>query len=118
MREKKAFDMLYHSQNGITECPRSNFFAFVGDTLVTPADHVLHGNTRKLILELAETRFPVEERSMSLKELDDIDEAFVTSTTKRVLPICKINEIEIGNGLVGDRTKTIMSLFDAYTEAY
>jgi branched-subunit amino acid aminotransferase/4-amino-4-deoxychorismate lyase len=117
-REKKAFDILYHSQHGITECPRNNFFAFFGDTLVTPSEHILHGITRKLILQLAAKLFRVEERSLGLSELEGADEAFVTSTSKRVLPISRIDDREIGNGGVGARTKKIMQLFDDYTAGY
>ena len=117
-REKKAFDILYHSQNGITECPRNNFFAFFGDTLVTPSEHILYGITRKLILQLAAKQFQVEERTLGLNELEGADEAFITSTSKRVLPISRIDDREIGKGAVGDRTKAIMQLFDEYTAEY
>ncbi len=117
-RKQKAFDILYHSQIGITECPRSNFFAFIGDTLVTPSEYVLKGVTRKLVLELASTQFATEERSISLGEIEDIDEAFVTSTTKGVLPITRLDDRDIKNGTVGDRTRAIMRLFGNYTDGY
>lgn len=117
-REKKAYDILYHSENGITECPRNNFFAFLGDTLVTPSEHILHGITRKLILQLAPKQFQVEERMMRLDELEGADEAFVTSTSKGVLPITRIGDRKVGDGRVGDRTKAIMKLFDDYTAGY
>ena len=117
-REKKAFEILYHSQHGVTECPRSNFFAFLGNTLVTPSEYVLHGITRKLILKLAANKFSVEERMLSFEELRYVDEAFITATSKRVLPISKIDNIEINNGSVGRRTKTVMRIFDEYTEEY
>ena len=116
--EKKAFDILYYSQHGITECPRNNFFAFLGDTLVTPSEHILHGITRKLILQLAENHFQIEERTLGLSELEGADEAFVTSTSKCVLPITRINDRDVGDGKVGGRTKKIMQLFDAYTAGY
>lgn len=117
-REKRAFDILYHSQNGVTECPRSNFFIFRGDTLVTPKDHVLHGITRKLVLQLAGDQFPIEEQAVSFGELEAADEAFVTSTSKCVLPIVRIDDSDVGNGSVGARTKTIMRLFANYTDGY
>jgi D-alanine transaminase/branched-chain amino acid aminotransferase len=117
-QEKGAFDILYHSQNGVTECPRSNFFIFRGDTLVTPKDHVLHGITRKLVLQLARDQFPIEERAISFGELGAADEAFVTSTSKCVLPIVRIDDSDVGNGSVGARTKTIMRLFANYTDGY
>ena len=117
-REKKAFDILYHSENGITECPRNNFFAFIGDSLVTPSEHILHGITRKLVLQLAEKRFRVEERTLGLSELEGVDEAFVTSTSKRVLPVTRIDDRDVGDGRVGERTKAVMQLFDEYTAGY
>ncbi len=117
-REKKAFDILYYSQHGVTECPRSNFFAFLGDTLVTPSEHVLHGITRKLVLQIAGNHFRVEERRLSLDELEGADEAFVTSTSKRVLPVSRIDDRDVGDGVVGERTKKIMHLFDDYTAKY
>jgi len=117
-REKEAFDILYYSDNGVTECPRNNFFAFQGDTLVTPSSHILFGITREIILKLALVHFPIEVRKIEPGELSSIDEAFVTSTSKRVIPVTTIDGHKIGTGLVGDRTKTIMQLFDEYTENY
>jgi D-alanine transaminase/branched-chain amino acid aminotransferase len=117
-RKKRAFDILYHSQNGVTECPRNNFFIFRGNTLVTPKDHVLHGITRKLVLQLARDQFPVEERAISLSELDAADEAFITSTSKCVIPVVRIDDAHIGNGSVGSRTETIMRLFANYADGY
>ena len=117
-REKRAFDILYHSQHGVTECPRNNFFIFRRDTLVTPKDHVLQGITRKLVLRLARDQFPIEERAISFGELDAADEAFVTSTSKCVIPTVRIDDLDIGSGSVGARTKTIMRLFADYTDGY
>jgi len=117
-REKNAFELLYHSQHGVTECPRSNFFAFLGNTLVTPSEYVLHGITRNLIIKLAANQFQVEERMLSVEELHNVDEAFITATSKRVIPISKIDNTEINNGSVGHRTKAIMRIFDEYTEEY
>ena len=117
-REKDAFDVLYYSDNGVTECPRSNFFVFQGDTLVTPFSNILYGNTRKIILKLASDHFPTDVRMIDPGELSSIDEAFVTSTSKRVIPVTTIDTQKIGTGLVGERTRTIMKLFDEYTGNY
>ena len=117
-REQEAFDILYYSANGITECPRSNFFVFQGDTLVTPSAYVLFGITRAIILKLAVEHFPIEVRMIDPSELTSFDEAFVTSTSKRVIPVTTIGAQKVGTGLVGERTRTIMRLFDEYTENY
>ena len=117
-REKDAFDILYHSEHGVTECPRSNFFVFQGDTLVTPSSQILYGITREIILKLASDHFPVEVRKIDPEELSSIDEAFITATSKCVIPVTRIDDHQVGTGLVGDRTRTIMRLFDEFTANY
>jgi branched-subunit amino acid aminotransferase/4-amino-4-deoxychorismate lyase len=117
-REKGAFNMLYYHQNRVTECPRDNFFIFLGDTLITPKDDVLRGITRKQILHLSREHFSVEEREVSLQESSSADEAFTTSTSKGVIPIVQIDDHKIGSGSAGERTKTIMRLFQDYIESY
>jgi branched-chain amino acid aminotransferase len=110
--------MLYYYQNRVTECTRDNFFIFLGDTLITPKDDVLRGITRKQILRLSQGHFSVEEREVSLEELSFADEAFTTSTSKGVIPIVEIDDHRIGSGSAGERTKTIMRLFQDYMESY
>ncbi len=117
-REKGAFSMLYHNQNRVTECPRDNFFIFEGDTLITPKDDVLHGITRKQILRLSRKHFAVEEREVSLKELSSASESFTSSTSKGIIPIVQIDDHKIGSGSAGERTKTVMRLFQDYVESY
>lgn len=116
--EKKAFDILYYSERTVTECPRSNFFVFEGDRLVTPSDGILRGITRKIVLELASDHFPVEIRQIDPRELTEIDEAFVTSTSKGVLPVTAIDAHPVGSGRVGERTRKLMRLFAEYTASY
>ena len=117
-KARNAFDILYHSHHGITECPRNNFLAFIGDTLVTPSEHVLHGVTRSVVLELAASKFRIEERRMDFDEISSFDEAFVTSTSKAVMPVTTIDDEPVGDGKVGKRTKTLMGLFEDYTREF
>ncbi len=117
-REVDAFDILYHSQYGVTECPRSNFFIFQADTLVTPSSQILYGITREIVLKLASDHFPVEVRKILPEELSACDEAFVTSTSKCILPVTGIDAHQVGDGSVGDRTRRLMRLLDQYTAAY
>ncbi|KAB2844666.1 MAG: amino acid aminotransferase, partial [Melioribacteraceae bacterium] len=117
-REKNVFDILYYSQNGITECPRNNFFVFINDVLVTPKDFLLHGVTRKVVLEIAKKHWKVEERKLELIELNSADEAFITSTTKSIMPVTVIDDKKIGDGKVGDNTQKLMNLFKDYSLNY
>lgn len=117
-KARNAFDILYYTDRGVTECPRNNFFVFFGDTLVTPADNVLLGVTRKIVLDLAKEHFDVEERTLHFEELRHIDEAFVTSTSKGVLPVVEIDDRKVGRGTVGERTHTMMQILAEYMANY
>jgi branched-chain amino acid aminotransferase len=102
-----ADDILFYTSNhGITECPRANFFLVAADgTLVTPGEHILEGITRSRILRL--TGENVVEGSIALSELKTAREAFITSTTKQVLPVIAIDNQPIGNGKQGPITQRL-----------
>lgn len=108
IKEKNANDVLYHANNAITECPRSNFFMVTeNDEVITPAKNVLKGVTRKRILSL--TGVNIKEGQISPADLIDAKEAFISSTTKKVLPVLSINGKQIGNGQVGAITREIFN---------
>jgi branched-chain amino acid aminotransferase len=100
-----ANDALFVNEQGhVLEATRSNFFIFLGDTLVTPREGVLIGITRNVVLELARGSFPIEERPILMTELLAADEAFVTSSSREITPVVRIDERVIGDGKPGPRT--------------
>lgn len=106
IKENNADDVLYHNENAIRECPRSNFFIVnENDEVLTPSKNVLRGITRKKILQFSE--FNITEADINLKDIDDAKEAFITSTTKNVLPVLKIDGKMIGDGKPGRITSKI-----------
>ena len=112
-----ADDALFVSAQGhVQEATRSNFFIFRGDTLVTPREEVLLGITRNVVLELARGRFPIEERPILLEELAQADEAFVTSSSREIVPVVRIDEQVIGTGVPGPRTTELEQRFIAMVE--
>lgn len=111
-REVGAIEALYcDAQSAITECTTSNFFMFRGDQLITPMVDVLPGITRSAVLDLAGDLFEVIERPIYRNELAEADEVFITSTTKELMPIVRIDEQEIGSGHAGKRTLRLLELF-------
>ncbi|WP_266369255.1 aminotransferase class IV [Tellurirhabdus rosea] len=108
----KAQDVLYHKNGEISELSRSNVFLLNGNRLITPNRHILHGITRKTVLQLAKADFVIEERPVLLSELYDADEVFTTSSTKQVLPITQIGDLTIADGRPGERTKYLHERFE------
>ena len=97
MKENNADDILYHNNGFVTECPRSNFFVINKQhELVTPKQNILQGVTRKKIIDIAlKAGIEVAERDIHLNEIADAKEAFITSSTKRMLPVAKIDDIQM-----------------------
>jgi branched-chain amino acid aminotransferase len=92
LKQHAAADILYHQKGFITECPRANFFVVNSDgVLVTPKQNILNGITRKKILELAAPHLAVAERDLTLDEAKQCREAFITSTTKGILPVTSLD---------------------------
>lgn len=93
----KAFggqDILYTHDGMVRECPRSNIFMITAEgSIVTPNQHVLKGITRKNIISTAQNAgIKVEERPISLEEIKTSKGAFIASSTKRIIPVSKIDE--------------------------
>lgn len=108
LKEKGADDVLYHYNNRLTEFPRSNVFMVTKENvLVTPARHMLKGITRKNVLALAAEWMNVEERDIAVNELADAAEVFLASTTKRILPVVRINQQKVADGKAGPVTRKL-----------
>jgi len=112
-----ASDALFvNEQDYVLEGTRSNFFVFRGDTLITPYAGILLGVTRNTVLALAQGRFAIEERPILLSELAHVDEAFITSSSKEIMPVIQIDDIIIGSGKPGPHTFELEHRFIALVE--
>ncbi len=112
--DKVNFESIYITPDGeITEAMSSNFFLCKGGKLITaPVGRVLRGITREIILTLArENGFKIEERCPMESELAEAEEAFITGSVKEVLPVVRIGDQIIGNGMPGPVAKHLQRLF-------
>jgi branched-chain amino acid aminotransferase len=104
IKENNADDVLYDNGNEICECPRSNFFIVTkNDEIITPSKNILRGITRKKILGFSESK--ISEGTIKAADISNIKEAFITSTTKNILPVLKIDGKEVGDGNPGKITR-------------
>ena len=112
IKEKGATDVLYHQNNTVTEFPRSNIF-MVNDKgeLLTPQKNILEGITRKKLLHIAPSFMPVIEKNITVDEIKNAAELFMTSTTKRILPISQVDDTMIADGKAGPLTIALHNAF-------
>ncbi|WP_421877128.1 aminotransferase class IV [Marinoscillum sp.] len=115
VQRQGAFDVLYHHQGLMHELTRSNIFIVDSSgKIITPAERVLHGVTRKYLIQ---TLGNVEQRAISMQELFEAREVFITGTTKKVLPIVQIDDHQVSEG-PGPITQMIMNTFTNVEKSY
>lgn len=112
MKKFKAVDVLYHHNNIVHETSRANVFMVKGDKIYTAKKEILQGITRKRFIEAVNSEFKLEYKKFSFKKLLKADEVFITSTTKDVMPIKRIDKHKIGKGKTGKVCKKLIKLFN------
>jgi len=104
--------LLVDRKGKIKEGLSSNFFIIVGGRLITAGEEVLPGITRSIILEAANTAgIMVLLESPSYSQIKDCDEAFISSASRSILPLRKIDSMDIGKQAPGDITKLLSKCF-------
>lgn len=96
-REHVVYEVLLVDRDGfITEGSRSNVFFIKDGYLITPpSGMVLEGITRKQIIQLAaENDIPLKEEKVHYQNLNYFDGLFISGTSRRVLPVRRVNELE------------------------
>ncbi|WP_372610039.1 aminotransferase class IV [Aquicoccus sp.] len=93
--------LLDHADN-VTEGPGFNVFALKGDRVMTSDHGVLHGITRKTMIEMCRARgLTVETRALPLSELLDADEVFLSSSGGGAIPVSRVDDRIFGNDAPG-----------------
>ena len=100
--------LLVNEEGNVTECSYANIFWFEGDVLCTTKEDILPGITRQKVIE--NSPFKVEYKNISLENILNKKEVFLTQSTKGILPIIKIDDKVIGEGKPGKNTLTLRSI--------
>lgn len=91
----------------------SNFFAVRENTMWTAAEGVLAGITRATVLDCsARLNVSIRLEPVNLDDLALLDEAFITSASRGVLPLCRIDAVNLRLPAPGPVTAQIMQAFD------
>ncbi len=94
----------------VIEGATSNVFVVHGGRVATPPESagILPGITRAHVMaSAAAAGIPCEERELSLDEVCAADEVFITSSIREVVPVVRIDDRVVGNGLPGDIARAL-----------
>jgi branched-chain amino acid aminotransferase len=98
----------------VVEGATSNVFVVLSGRLVTPPEDagILLGITRARVLEVARSLgLDPELRALSLSELRDAEEVFISSSIRELLPVVRVDSTEIGTGKPGPLTCQLLRAF-------
>ncbi len=128
---KDVFEILLTHKGWILEGMTSNFYGITypviasaelrrarndeGATIITAQKGILLGVTRRAALRIARGQgMSIEYRPPLVNE--KFDEAFLTSSSRGVVPIVSIDDVPVGQGRVGEWTKTLSKAYQAYVQ--
>ena len=98
----------------ITEGSSNNAYIVKGNKIITRglSNDILHGITRASLLKYAaEAQMEIEERNFTPDEARDADEAFISSASTFVMPVVKVDGVEIGDGKPGSVSKRLREIY-------
>lgn len=101
----------------VTEGAASNVFVVRNGVILTPpkGPYLLPGITRDLILELATANdLPAREANITVSDLNGAEEIWLTSSTREVLPVTRLNDAPVGTSQPGPLWARMLALFQAY----
>ena len=111
--------LMLNADGYVVECSGDNIFYIKKDELVTPPTHVgiLEGITRNTVIELAKARgINVVEKVFTRHDLYISEECFLTGTAAEVIPVVKIDNRQIGQGVPGKMTRSLIQDFQHLTQ--
>jgi len=115
----KVEDAILIKNGVVTEGTASNVFLVKHGVLITPPTGLLllPGITRDLVIEIAKNNaIVVEEREIQEAELYDADEIWMTSSTREIAPVIRLNGETVGTGAAGPMWERVMDLYQEYKQ--
>ena len=90
----------------------------VREVTAYPKSNVLPGVTRSVVFDLAaEANVGVVRRGLTISDLLEADEVFVTNSNMGVMPVCRVERKAIGDDKPGSVTRDLMAAYVALVEA-
>ncbi len=113
--------LLINAKGFITEGTTNNFWFIQGQTIYTPDSNqgLLEGITRdKLFSIIKELGLNIKIGAWTIEQALKADEAFITSSTKGVVPVVKLSQWDIGTGHPGLITQQLRQNYEKMVDEY
>jgi len=116
---QSAYEGIIVNEDGfLMEGFSSNFYAILEGILYTAGHDILHGVARRIALIVAPEVIPVHFQPIHIDQLTKIEEAFLTSSSRGIVPIVKIDDVRIADGLPGASIRQLSKAYDHWVEEH
>lgn len=113
--QKGIFEALLVKNGRILEGMTSNFFYVRGGVVYTAQRDILLGVTRTMVIRAARgAGVQVRYSPLKLDQLPAVEEAFITSSSRGIVPVIQVDEVTVGQERVGELTKRLSAAYEAY----
>ena len=113
-----AYEVILLSEDGrYLEGLGSNFYAIAGEQIWAAIEGVLAGIAQQLVLHIAPARLPLIAEGLPRSRRREISEAFLTSSSRGIIPIVQIDGEAIGEGSPGPHTLALQEDYDRRAQA-
>ena len=117
--DQGAVEAILVRDGQVNEGAASNVFIVKDSVLITPpkGPFLLPGITRDLILELAAAHgIANREAVISAQDLMDAEEVWLTSSTREILPVTRLDNRMVGPGKPGQLWRKMINLYQDYKQ--
>jgi branched-chain amino acid aminotransferase len=115
----EVFEALLVQNNAILEGMTSNFFYIKEGVLGTARKNILLGVTRRSVIRvIRESGFSILYHPLKREQVPALSEAFLTSSSRGIVPIIQIDDTPVREGIPGQITKTLMRGYQDYVRSH
>ncbi len=112
------YDTILLDANGnMMEGLGANFYAIKDDMLFTAGEGVLGGIAQQIMFEIAPNILPVVKLPVNHADLEQVEEAFITSSSRGIVPIVEIDGFVLGDSTPGTQTRALRESYNRWVDA-
>lgn len=110
--------ILVGEDGALLEGVGSSFYAILRNTLYTAIDGVLPATSHQIVFETAPDIVPLVRRPIHLDDVPHIEEAFISSSSRGIMPVVQIDDVVIGDGVPSYVTKQLRRAYLNWMQTY
>lgn len=109
---------LLDGEGYVLEGLASNFYGVLDGELRTAGHGVLAGIAQQIVFEIAPGILPLRREAIHVREIARLSEAFLTSSSRGIIPVVEIDGQTIGAGVPGPQTQALRAAYQAWVQAH